>query len=198
MASTDQESGTPAVNNNISYEPVGKAQKLVLMSTVTRIVCLGLWLFIVILLFIALIVLATNSKTIEDIPITLNVQNVSAYSYMLSVIVFGLVYSLWRLGFSIYLFITNVKGYFLIDFYGDKIISYLLATGTAAGFAATKDVKTYFSQQFQFLDLEDGELDGFCSMGYASASLVLIAFICTAMLSVMSSYAFAANAKPRA
>ncbi|KAM6582552.1 hypothetical protein CsatB_009554 [Cannabis sativa] len=145
MASTDQESGTPAVNSNISYEPVGKPQ-----------------------------------------------------NYMLSVIVFGLVYSLWRLGFSIYLFITNVKGYFLIDFYGDKIISYLLATGTAAGFAATKDVKTYFSQQFQFLDLEDGELDGFCSMGYASASLVLIAFICTAMLSVMSSYAFAANAKPRA
>ncbi|KAM6598897.1 hypothetical protein CsatA_018506 [Cannabis sativa] len=111
--------------------------------------------------------------------------------YMLSVIVFGLVYSLWRLGFSIYLFIANVKGYFLIDFYGDKIISYFLATGTAAGLAVTKDLNAFFNQQ-----LEDYEIDEFCSKGYASASLVLIAFLCTAILSVMSSYAIAANAKP--
>ncbi|XP_060970380.1 CASP-like protein 4D2 [Cannabis sativa] len=111
--------------------------------------------------------------------------------YMLSVIVSGLVYSLWRLGFSIYIFIANVKRYFLIDFYGDKIISYFLATGTAAGLAVTKDLNAFFNQQ-----LEDYEIDEFCSKGYASASLVLIAFLCTAILSVMSSYAIAANAKP--
>ncbi|KAF4353376.1 hypothetical protein G4B88_018796 [Cannabis sativa] len=65
------------------------------------------------------------------------------------------------------------------------------ATGTAAGLAVTKDLNAFFNQQ-----LEDYEIDEFCSKGYASASLVLIAFLCTAILSVMSSYAIAANAKP--
>ncbi|KAF4363410.1 hypothetical protein F8388_016538 [Cannabis sativa] len=189
MASSDQESGIPVVSSNINkHESVIRgSQKLVLMSTVKQIVCLGLWFFTTILLLIALIILATNSNH----ELTLNFQTLYAYRYMLSVIVFGLVYSLWRLGFSIYLFIANVKGYFLIDFYGDKIISYFLATGTAAGLAVTKDLNAFFNQQ-----LEDYEIDEFCSKGYASASLVLIAFLCTAILSVMSSYAIAANAKP--
>ncbi|XP_062089497.1 CASP-like protein 4D1 [Humulus lupulus] len=194
MESTDQESAAHAVaDNNTKYEPVGGSKKVVLMSTVTRIVSLGLWFFTFILLLVALIILATNSKTIDDVSITLNVQKIYAYRYMLSVIVFGMIYSLWRLGFSFYLLLNKAKGYFLIDFYGDKIISYLLATGTAAGFAVTKDLNALFNQEF-----EDDEVDEFCSKGYASASLVLVAFVCTAILSVMSSYALAANAKPRA
>ncbi|KAF2318768.1 hypothetical protein GH714_010585 [Hevea brasiliensis] len=71
----------------------------------------------------------------------------------------------------------------LFDFYGDKVISYLLATGVAAGFAATKDLKPFF------VALGAGDVVKFFDKGYASASLLLIGFVCTAISSVLSSYA---------
>ncbi|KAM6582551.1 hypothetical protein CsatB_009553 [Cannabis sativa] len=120
---------------------------------------------------------------------------------MLSVIVSGLVYSLWRLGFSIYIFIANVKRYFLIDFYGDKRSNIkVVCTDYIVLFSHGYSCRIGCNQRFEciFQSTIGGlyEIDEFCSKGYASANLVLIAFLCTAILSVMSSYAIAANTKP--
>lgn len=69
----------------------------------------------------------------------------------------------------------------------EQIISYLLATGAAAGFGVTTDMNAYSDQELG----GSAAIDEFCSKGYASASLVLIAFTCTAISSVMSSHALA-------
>ena len=56
-------------------------------------------------------------------------------------------------------------------------MSFMLATAAGAGFGATNDLKHYF------------ELGNFFDKAFASTSLVFLAFICTAVLSVLSSYA---------
>ena len=64
-----------------------------------------------------------------------------------------------------------------------------MATGSAAGFGVTKDLKDTFLALVA-LDSTD-PVDKFFSKGYASASLLLFAFICLAVLSVFSSFAMA-------
>lgn len=73
-----------------------------------------------------------------------------------------------------------------------QVISYLVATGSAAGFGVSKDLKDAFIALVA-LDSTD-PVDTFFSRGYASASLLLFAFICLAVLSVFSSYAI--NKRP--
>uniref|UniRef100_A0A803P1U4 CASP-like protein n=1 Tax=Cannabis sativa TaxID=3483 RepID=A0A803P1U4_CANSA len=162
-------------------------------STASKVASLVLRILTIVLLLISLIVLTTTSKTVETDSgdLRLRFNNIIAYRYVLFTMVIGVAYSLLQLAFTIFSVISGSEGNLIFDFYGDKIISYFLATGTAAGLAVTKDLNAFFNQQ-----LEDYEIDEFCSKGYASASLVLIAFLCTAILSVMSSYAIAANAKP--
>jgi hypothetical protein len=60
-------------------------------------------------------------------------------------------------------------------------VSFLLATGSAAGLGATKELKKVEWTKFK--------LDGFFNMIYASATLLFLAFLCTAILSILSSYA---------
>jgi hypothetical protein len=67
-----------------------------------------------------------------------------------------------------------------ICFVFGQVVSYILATGAAAAFGATKELKT------QLAGLGG---DKFFNKGYASASLLLLGFVCTAILSVFSSYA---------
>ncbi|KAJ1443163.1 plant integral membrane protein [Sesbania bispinosa] len=68
---------------------------------------------------------------------------------------------------------------YLLDFFGDKIISYLLLSGSAAGFGASEDLQriTY------------GSLKSFFGKANASASLLLIGFLITAIASTLSSFA---------
>ena len=81
MASSERT--TPAVNKN--YEAVGSRK--VEMSTVIRTVNHVLWVFTFVLLLIALIVLATNTKDIGFNMITgeelvFNVQKIYSYRYI--------------------------------------------------------------------------------------------------------------------
>ncbi|KAA3481814.1 CASP-like protein 4D1 [Gossypium australe] len=57
-----------------------------------------------------------------------------------------------------------MHGAFLVDFYGDKVISYVLASGSAAGFGATKDLKALADAT----NVDD--LDDYFDKAYASAS----------------------------
>ncbi|KAL5569092.1 hypothetical protein UlMin_025667 [Ulmus minor] len=154
-------------------------------SAASRIANLVLRVFTLILLFISLIVLCTNTKTLDTTDggtTKFRFRNVVAYRYMLSAIVFGTAYSLLQLAFCIYNIVSKGEGNILFDFYGDKIISYVLATGAAAGFGVTKDMK-------DLVELLEIDLGNFYDKAYASASLLFLAFFCTAILSVLSSYA---------
>ncbi|XWS74979.1 hypothetical protein CRYUN_Cryun01aG0045300 [Craigia yunnanensis] len=107
--------------------------------------------------------------------------------YVLASIIIGLVYSLLQTGFSLYHLATGNRliagdGGFLFNFHGDKVISYLLATGSVTGFCVTKDLKA-------LADAIKLDLDDYFDKAYASFSLLLLAFFCAAILSIFSSYA---------
>ncbi|EXC06045.1 hypothetical protein L484_009956 [Morus notabilis] len=151
------------------------------------IVNLVLRVFVFVLLLISLILICTNTTTAKGTDVfaeqDFRFQDVIAYRYMLSSIVIGTAFVLLQLAFTIYNVIAKSEGNLLFDFYGDKIMSYVLATGAASGFGVTNDMQMLFNKLNIFLG------DDFYAKSYASASLLLLATVCTAVLSVFSSYA---------
>ncbi|KAL0775284.1 hypothetical protein Bca101_040436 [Brassica carinata] len=158
--------------------------------SVFSVVLLSLRVLTVAFLVITVIILSTNSVTIvsQGNSLKFHFKDVYAYRYMFSAAIIGLLYAVIQLFFSISELATRTKNPFnyQLDFYGDKIISYLVATGSAAGFGVTKDLKDTFLA-LVVLDSTD-PVDKLFSRGYASASMLLFAFFCLAVLSVFSSH----------
>ncbi|XP_059458487.1 CASP-like protein 4D1 [Corylus avellana] len=114
-------------------------------------------------------------------------KDFSSYKYMVGTGVIGIAYNFLQIiSFAIFRMLMNNDSdvYRLIEFYGDKAVSYILATGAAAGFGATIDLKKVLQNADVPLDLS-----GFFNIGYASTLLLFLAFLCTAILSILSSYA---------
>ncbi|CAH8291610.1 unnamed protein product [Eruca vesicaria subsp. sativa] len=156
-----------------------------------KVVVLFLRVLTGVFLVITVIILSTNSITIESqgTVMKFHFKDVSAFRYMFSAAIIGLVYAVIQLFFTISELATRIKYpiNYQLEFYGDKIISYLLATGSAAGFGVSKDLKDAILA-LVVLDPTD-PVDNFFSRGYASASMLLLAFVCLAILSVFSSFA---------
>ncbi|KAJ6717887.1 NITRATE FORMATE IRON DEHYDROGENASE [Salix purpurea] len=136
----------------------------------------------------SLAILTTDTTTLEirDEVFKIRFKDVYSYRYMLAAIVFGIAYTVLQVAFTLNHIVkrnaeTSGDGNLVFDFYGDKVISYMLATGAAAAIGATKDMKPLLTAL--------GVSNSFLNKGYASASLLLLGFVCTAMLSVLSSYA---------
>ncbi|KAF3577409.1 hypothetical protein DY000_02035639 [Brassica cretica] len=133
-------------------------------SVMFRTVFLLLRVLTAAFLVITVALVSTNTVTldIQGTSIKMHFNDVYAYRYMLAAAVIGLGYAVVQL-----------------------IISYLLATGSAAGFGVSKDLKDTYLALIDF-DSTD-PVDNFFSKGYASASLLLFAFVSLAVLSVFSS-----------
>ncbi|KAK4284149.1 hypothetical protein QN277_001019 [Acacia crassicarpa] len=119
-------------------------------------------------------------------------DDLHSYKYMMAAIIIGFVYNLGQMALSIFNVVSGkrlIKGDFgfLLDFSGDEIISYLLATGAAAGFGATLDVHSTLT------DYLDVHFDSFFNKANASASLLFFGFMFTASSSVFASYALPKN-----
>ncbi|KAI5346387.1 PREDICTED: CASP [Prunus dulcis] len=149
-------------------------------SVPSRLASLILRIITFILLLISLIVLGTNTMEINQSK--LRFQDIYAYRYMLSTIVIGTAYSLLQLALSIQNVVSGQDGILLLDFFGDKLISNLLATGTCA---LTVDTKRLTDADPRFVSID---IRKFYDKAYALASLLLLAFCSTAMLSIISSY----------
>ncbi|XP_028793248.1 CASP-like protein 4D1 [Neltuma alba] len=155
-------------------------------STVRRSCLLLLRVLTSVFLLIALILIAVTTQTVAAVKFKFT--DFHSFRYMLAIIVIGLAYSLVQTSFSIFGLVSGSDALFkgdiayIFNFYADKIISYLLATGAAAGFGASQDVHRIFDDTLN-LNLND-----FFAKANASASLLLIAFICSAVASIYSSY----------
>ncbi|XP_007037039.2 PREDICTED: CASP-like protein 4D1 [Theobroma cacao] len=121
-------------------------------------------------------------------------KNVIAYRYVLATAVVGAAYSILQLPFAIYYACTEkrlIRGGFLpaFDFYGDKVMAFLLATGVGAGFLVTVELKEFLGDLFNEFgaDLKDSPFESFFNKGYLAVSLLAGAFLCMAVLSVFSS-----------
>ncbi|XP_055802102.1 CASP-like protein PIMP1 [Solanum dulcamara] len=133
-------------------------------------------------LLISLIVIATNTHTtsLNFVDIKTKSTDFYAYRYLISSVVIGMAYTLLQTAFSIFFVTTGNRlggeGLCLFDFYGDKFISYFLATGAAASFGMTQELKRI------------SDLDKFLNTSNAAASLCLFGFFFAAASSIFSSY----------
>ncbi|KAJ9160113.1 hypothetical protein P3X46_025544 [Hevea brasiliensis] len=159
-------------------------------SKASGVIPLVLRVLTFICLLASLIILTTNTATlvVNLVEFKIHFNDIYSYRYLLATIVIGFAYTILQILFALCYAATGKRFLggdrnLLFDFYGDKVISYLLATGVAAGFAATKDLKPLF------VALGAGDVVQFFNKGYASAGLLLIGFVCTAISSVLSSYA---------
>ncbi|KAI4339194.1 hypothetical protein MLD38_024158 [Melastoma candidum] len=145
-------------------------------------------------LVLSLAVMTTDTTTLQvgiNLSVEVKFMDVYSYRYMLGTIVIGAAYTLLQIANTIYGICTanqsaGSDGVLLFDFFGDKMVSYFLATGAAAAFGATKDLKAA-------TEGSGSNVDKFFDNGYAAASLLLFSFICCALLSVISSFSLPKN-----
>uniref|UniRef100_A0A7N2LH90 CASP-like protein n=1 Tax=Quercus lobata TaxID=97700 RepID=A0A7N2LH90_QUELO len=124
-------------------------------------------------------------------------NNLHSYSYMLGISVDGIGYTLLQtIAFVMFwIVMNNDKGLTLFEFYGDKVVSYLLATAAGVGIGASIDFKDLVDGKFSMSYYNDefvsaGKLSTtYYNNGLVSAGSLLLAIVCTASLSIMSSYA---------
>ncbi|OWM62660.1 CASP-like protein 4D1 [Punica granatum] len=125
-------------------------------------------------------------------------KDIIAYRYVLATAASGIAYGLLQLPFAVYYAYTEkrllLKDYMPeFDFYGDKIISYFLASGVGAGFAVSFELKRYVDRFFFFRGLlqlaeeDKSKADKFLDRGSIATGLIAGGFLCMAVVSVLSS-----------
>ncbi|KAL3732201.1 hypothetical protein ACJRO7_028954 [Eucalyptus globulus] len=155
----------------------------------SRALILTLRLLTLVFLVVSLVVLTMDTFTMQiyfNTEVQIRFRDVYAYRYMLGTMVVGTAYTLIQIARTLHRMckanqLISRDGVTLFDFFADQIASYVLATGSAAGFGVTKDLKSVF----EIAGIPYGK---FFDKGYAAASLLLFAFVCAALLSILSSF----------
>ncbi|CAK7324849.1 unnamed protein product [Dovyalis caffra] len=127
-------------------------------------------------------------------------KNLTTYRFVLSAAVIGAAYTLLQLPFALYYVFKEkrlIKGDLLLefDFYGDKTIAFLVASGVGAGFAVSVEIKNIFKELFNafadagFEGTDDAKdlYDKFLNRGMIATGALAFGFVCMAILSVISS-----------
>ncbi|XP_061358151.1 CASP-like protein 4D1 [Gastrolobium bilobum] len=143
---------------------------------------------------VALIV--TNNVKFDD-GTKLKFQDIHSYSYVLVVAAIAGAYCLVQLPFAIYYAVQQkrlIRNEFLpeLDFYGDKVISLLLATGVGVGFTVSIEFKKFFDDLFDGsgvpkTDPTRSTNDKFYIRGIVASAILLVACVAMAVVSVISS-----------
>ncbi|KAH0687016.1 hypothetical protein KY284_017569 [Solanum tuberosum] len=123
---------------------------------------------------LALIVLTMLRGSIKS-----EFRGIKSYRYVLGAAAGGILYSLIQLPFAMYHAVKEkrlIRGKFLpmFDFYGDKVIAFLLASSVGLGFGVS----------FEFKDIKRGET---IERGYITSGLLLAGFITMAILTILTS-----------
>ncbi|KAJ7975304.1 CASP-like protein [Quillaja saponaria] len=124
-------------------------------------------------------------------------KDVIAYRFVLAVAAITAAYILIQLPFAIYYAVKEkrmIRGGYLreFDFYGDKVISLLLASGVAAGFAVSIELKRFFDELFDQFQVPKDDVtrstnDNFFDRGYIATGVLTVGLICMVVCSVLSS-----------
>nr|GMC92802.1 CASP-like protein PIMP1 [Ipomoea batatas] len=154
-----------------------------------------------IFLLASLILITTNTVTLPGfggVKIKLKFHNFTAYRYLAATLILGLAYTLLQTAFAISQACTgkSIGGERFSEFvfFGDKVVSYLLATGAAASLAITQELKkqNYTIKNYKMGMNEtyvEDDMDKFANKASVAARLCLIGFLFAATSSVFSSYA---------
>ncbi|KAI4329962.1 hypothetical protein MLD38_028283 [Melastoma candidum] len=144
-------------------------------------------------------VLVTDQFTDSD-GLQTTFKDVAVYRFVLATAVVGAAYALIQMPLAVYFSCTEKRiirhSFFQeFDFYGDKIISFLLASGVGAGFAYSfeqkRNVNQLVNDLFQggvFIRNEDlDKLKKFFDIAMVASGLLALAFLCMAIVSICSS-----------
>ncbi|XP_038725545.1 CASP-like protein 4D1 [Tripterygium wilfordii] len=147
-----------------------------------------------------MVVIVTDKITFGEVTADSTFKALNAYRYLLSVAVIASTYSLLQFPFTVYYASKEkrlIHGQFLpeFDFYGDQVISLLLATGVGAGFAVSCEYKKFLdalyellaSMNFTGLEQSKSSTEEFLDKGNIAAGLLLIASLFMAALLIISS-----------
>ncbi|CAN4096079.1 unnamed protein product [Withania somnifera] len=140
-----------------------------------------------IFVLVSLIVIATDSFDAFDIygfPVKVTSNDVYAYRYIISADAIGMAYTLLLVVLTIFQVNSGNpigRGLAYFEFYSDKVILFLLATGAAAGLGLTVEYNRLVDDDIT-KDVQD-----FLNTANASASLLLVASIFSAISSIFSS-----------
>ncbi|PSS26166.1 CASP-like protein [Actinidia chinensis var. chinensis] len=143
---------------------------------------LVLRIFALLFLAASIVLMATNTVKFDD-GSQASWKDIIAYRYVIATAMVGFVYTALQIPFAIYYVCTEkrlTRNDCLpeFDFYGDKIMSFLLATGVGAGFAIS----------FEFKRLLNGFANtSLLDRGNLATGILLGGFVCMALLSILSS-----------
>ncbi|RDY13441.1 CASP-like protein 4D1, partial [Mucuna pruriens] len=140
--------------------------------------------------------LFTNKVKFDD-GTKLRFQDFYAYRYEAVVAIIGVAYGILQLPFAIYYAVQQKR---LIrngclpdfDFFGDKVISLVLATGVGVGFAVSMEFKKFLDDIFDAVgtskhDPTRSTYDKFFVRGIVASAILLVACLSMAIVSVISS-----------
>jgi hypothetical protein len=137
----------------------------------------------------SLALIAADKLNVDsDPPQKYTFRDVYAYRYVLAVAVIGCAYTLLQLPLAAVSIARGTVAVALVLVLADVVFALLLATGAAAGFGFTYDVKRYLDGLF---DDTDRDMDRFFELAYASAGLMLAAAACMALVIMLSVYSLA-------
>ncbi|KAG8379519.1 hypothetical protein BUALT_Bualt07G0097000 [Buddleja alternifolia] len=147
---------------------------------------------VLILRIITLLTLAASVMTMalnnfkDDDGSKTKFTDLIAYRYVFATGAIGFVYTLIQIPFAMYNVVKEkrwIRNGCLqqYDFYGDKVMAFLLASGVGVGFGVTFELKRAFG------DLFDDKAKKFLNNGNISTGLLLVGFVFMALLSILSS-----------
>ncbi|KAL8053116.1 hypothetical protein ABFS82_05G052100 [Erythranthe guttata] len=168
---------------NSQYDDVGSDKygtKFPKTSLTARVVTL-------VSLIVSAAVLKTNTVSFDDVTF-LSYKTFHSYKYTFYVTIFGIVYTLLQLPSAIYYMkqkthLISSFGYLKFNFYADKIVVFLLATGAGAAFGLTMDLKKLDSNG------NDSKVQDFLTIAYIPSAFLLVGGIAAGISSVHSSLA---------
>ncbi|XP_030931234.1 CASP-like protein 4D1 [Quercus lobata] len=137
-------------------------------------------------LLLSFVILLNNGNTHKENGRDYFFLKIKSYSYMFAASIIGIGCTILQtIAFVIFQIVMESHKFIIFEFYGDKVISYLLLSAAAAGLGASIDVESHL------IDKSNDHFNNYLSKGFAAANLLLPAFVCTSTLSILSSYALA-------
>ncbi|XP_040998226.1 CASP-like protein 4D1 [Juglans microcarpa x Juglans regia] len=137
----------------------------------------------------SIVLLVTDKAILEGVQFG-SFKDLITYRYVLSIASISGAYTVLQLPFAVYYTSTGKRlihnGYLPeFDFFGDKMISLLLATAVGAGFAVSIEIKRIPGNAFK----------NFYTRGNVATGVLLIGTVCMVLVSVLSSINYRTHSK---
>ncbi|KAK7314704.1 hypothetical protein VNO77_33231 [Canavalia gladiata] len=143
------------------------------------------------------VVLVVTNKVNFDDGSKLRFQDLNSYWYVVVAAAVAAAYCIVQLPFAIYYAVKQkrfISNGFLpeFDFYGDKVISLILATGIGVGFAVSIEFKKFFNDLFNNAgasksDTTRSTYNNFFIRGIIASSILVVALLSMVVVSIISS-----------